>query len=83
MSRQAVERRPPQAVSRLRPSPYNEHPSSARKRECGPVTTAAFAVPLRRRAVVTICLCPASCYKEWSTWARTAGGSCEGNAERC
>src|SRR5664279_6123500 len=34
----AVKRRPRQAVSRLPPSPYNEHPTSARNRECGPVT---------------------------------------------
>ena len=34
----AVKRRPLQAVSRLPPSPYNEHPTSARNRECGPVT---------------------------------------------
>ena len=35
----AVKRRPPQAVSQLPPSPYNEHPTSARNKECGPVTT--------------------------------------------
>gem|GEM_PF-4526442 len=34
-----ISRPPPrQAVSRLRPSPYNEPPTSARNKECGPVT---------------------------------------------
>ena len=45
----AVKRRPLQAVSRLPPSPYNEHPTSARNRECGPVT-AAPARPRPARA---------------------------------
>jgi hypothetical protein len=35
---EAVQRRPNQAVSRLPPSPSNEHPTSARNRERGPVT---------------------------------------------
>ena len=38
----AVKRRPLQAVSRLPPSPYNEHPTSARNRECGPVTRCSW-----------------------------------------
>ena len=34
-----ISRPPPrQAVSRLRPSPYNEPPTSARNKECGPAT---------------------------------------------
>ena len=48
----AVKRRPRQAVSQLPPSPYNEHPTSARNRECGPVTASTNRAAMGNGLVV-------------------------------
>ena len=77
----AVKRRPRQAVSRLPPSPYNEHPTSARNRECAPVTCASMihivsqGIGIRdaRRADFTECAATGLHPHEQAVWLAAGG----------